>query len=187
MAKHEIRVLGIDDAPFDKFRDSTTKVIGLIYRGGQFPDGVVSTTVSVDGTDSTSSLVDMINSCKFRDQLRAVLLKGIAVAGFNIIDISALSERTGIPVIVVMRSEPRIIEMVAALEKLGLTIQRDALQKAGEIHKTGKLLFQCAGCFAEEAVKIIALTTAHGNLPEPLRVAHLVAGGITTGESRGRA
>jgi endonuclease V-like protein UPF0215 family len=27
----------------------------------------------------------------------------------------------------------------------------------------------------------------NGAIPEPLRVAHLIAGGVTTGQSRGRA
>ena len=38
-----------------------------------------------------------------------------------------------------------------------------------------------------EALQLLAATTLHGNLPEPLRLAHLIAGGITTGKSRGRA
>ena len=38
-----------------------------------------------------------------------------------------------------------------------------------------------------EAEQVLATTTLHGNLPEPLRVAHLIAGGVTTGTSRGRA
>jgi len=40
---------------------------------------------------------------------------------------------------------------------------------------------------AREARELLAATTLHGNLPEPLRLAHLIAGGITTGKSRGRA
>jgi endonuclease V-like protein UPF0215 family len=39
----------------------------------------------------------------------------------------------------------------------------------------------------EEARRIVAATTLHGNIPEPLRLAHLIAGGIVTGKSRGRA
>lgn len=34
---------------------------------------------------------------------------------------------------------------------------------------------------------VLEATTLHGNLPEPLRIAHLIAGGIAAGESRGRA
>jgi endonuclease V-like protein UPF0215 family len=34
---------------------------------------------------------------------------------------------------------------------------------------------------------LVAATTLHGNIPEPLRIAHLIAGGIVAGRSRGRA
>jgi endonuclease V-like protein UPF0215 family len=46
---------------------------------------------------------------------------------------------------------------------------------------------QRAGLDMNEARDLVMATTLHGNVPEALRVAHLVAGGITTGRSRGRA
>ncbi len=45
---------------------------------------------------------------------------------------------------------------------------------------------QRAGLSEAEAEKAIEKLAVHGNLPEPLRTAHLIAGGIATGESRGR-
>ncbi|MBU0980843.1 MAG: DUF99 family protein [Nanoarchaeota archaeon] len=187
MPKEEIRVLGIDDTPFDKFKDKRAKIIGVLYRGGKFLDGVLSVDVDVDGTDATAKIASMVNNSKFKEQLRAILMKGIAVAGFNIIDIHELSEKTCLPVIVVMRSPPRLKEMVSALKRLGYTEQLESLEKAGKINNAGKVLFQCAGCTEDKAASIIEVTTTHGNIPEPLRVAHLIAGGITKGESRGRA
>jgi hypothetical protein len=50
-----------------------------------------------------------------------------------------------------------------------------------------RLWVQRAGLTLDEARRIVADTTLHGNIPEPLRLAHLIAGGITTGKSRGRA
>ncbi|MCC6647897.1 MAG: hypothetical protein IT374_20305 [Polyangiaceae bacterium] len=38
-----------------------------------------------------------------------------------------------------------------------------------------------------EARDLVIATTLHGNVPEALRLAHLIAGGVTTGVSRGRA
>jgi endonuclease V-like protein UPF0215 family len=46
---------------------------------------------------------------------------------------------------------------------------------------------QRAGLDLDEARAIVADTTLHGNVPEPLRLAHLIAGGIASGHSRGRA
>ena len=45
MIKKEIRVLGIDDAPFNKFKDKQVLVIAAFYRGGHFLDGVLSTKI----------------------------------------------------------------------------------------------------------------------------------------------
>jgi hypothetical protein len=45
---------------------------------------------------------------------------------------------------------------------------------------------QCAGIGPDQAAKIIKLTATHGNIPEPLRVAHIIATGIVCGETCGR-
>ena len=46
---------------------------------------------------------------------------------------------------------------------------------------------QRIGIERSTAAALLAATTLHGNLPEPLRLAYLIAGGVTTGQSRGRA
>ncbi len=46
---------------------------------------------------------------------------------------------------------------------------------------------QCAGIAPDKAGEIIRRFAVHSRLPEPLRTAHLIAGGIVTGESRHRA
>ena len=51
----------------------------------------------------------------------------------------------------------------------------------------GNVFVQRAGLDIAEARALLVATTLHGNIPEPLRLAHLIAGGIVTGKSRGRA
>jgi endonuclease V-like protein UPF0215 family len=46
---------------------------------------------------------------------------------------------------------------------------------------------QRAGLSPEAAADVIRRTARNGRIPEPLRAAHLVAGGAFGGESRGRA
>ena len=53
--------------------------------------------------------------------------------------------------------------------------------------KHGTLWVTYAGATASEVREAVGLTTVRGVLPEPLRVAHLIAAGIMRGESRGRA
>jgi len=55
------------------------------------------------------------------------------------------------------------------------------------MESVGAVHVQRAGLSLGEARDLLAATTLHGNIPEPLRLAHLIAGGIVTGKSRGRA
>lgn len=185
--KKEMRILGIDDAPFDKSRDKKTLVIATLFRGGSFIDGVLSTKIRVDGSNSTARIADMVNKCKFKPQLQAILLDGIAVGGFNVIDIQELNKRTKIPVIVVMRDYPNLKKIKSALVKLKKEEKLVLLEKAGHIHKAGEIHIQVCGISVEDAKQIIKITATHSFIPEPIRVAHLIAGGIASGESKGRA
>jgi len=185
--KKEIRVLGIDDGPFDKFNDKEAIIIGALYRGGSFIDGILSSKVKVDGNDSTEKIVEMVNKSKFKPQIQAILLGGIAVAGFNVVDVKELNEKTDIPVIVVMRAYPEIDKIKDALVKLGHKEKLKLLEKAGQIHKLDEIFIQKIGLSLEEADEIIDITSTHSLIPEPLRVAHLIARGVVEGESKGRA
>ena len=51
----------------------------------------------------------------------------------------------------------------------------------------GGVMVQRAGVSLSEAARVLTEFTVEGKIPEPLRVAHLIAGGVTTGQSRGRA
>jgi len=185
--KKEARVVGFDDAPFRKGIDHETLVVGTIYRGGQFMDGVISTHVKVDGHDATRKISEIVVRTKFYPQLQAILLDGIAVGGFNVIDIWQLHEKTKLPIIVVIRDYPDYEKIEAALVKIGMRSKINLLRKAGEPEPVDEIFIQCAGCSQQEADKIVRLTSTHSHIPEPLRAAHLIAGGVTRGESKGRA
>lgn len=185
--KPEIRLLGIDDSPFDKFHDRDALVIGTIFRGGSFLDGVLSTRVTVDGDDATEKLSGMITASKFHPQLQAILLDGIAVAGFNVVDIQELRQQTGIPVIVVMRDHPDLELIESALKKLNHEDKLSLLMKAGSIHKVDNIYIQLSGISLAEAEEILAISCTHSLIPEPIRAAHLIASGVVEGQSRGRA
>ena len=122
MLKKEIRVVGIDDSPFKKFQKNKVLVVGTIFRGGIFLDGVLSTKVTLDGNDSTKKITEMISKCKFKPQLRCIFLNGIAVAGFNVIDIQELNKKTKIPVIVIIRKMPDI-KKIKEIKRTEITLE----------------------------------------------------------------
>jgi endonuclease V-like protein UPF0215 family len=185
--KREVRVVGIDDAPFDKFSQRNVLVVGAVFRGGTLLDGILSTKVRVDGTNSTKRLVAMLNNSKFKPQLQCILLDGIAVGGFNVMDVRKLNRETSLPVIVVMRRFPDFKKIKRALRTINKQGRLALMEKAGKIQKVGKIYIQLTGIDLEKAKDILKITCTRSHLPEPIRVAHIIASGIVEGESRGRA
>lgn len=187
MVKKEIRVLGIDDSPFDKFKYKKVLLVGVVMRGGLYVDGVLSTRVSVDGNDSTKNILRMINKCKFKPQLQCIFLNGIAVGGFNIIDIAELNKKTKIPVIVVIRKNPNIEKIKKTLIKIKQENKIKLIEKAGKVIQINKIFIQLAGINLKNAREILDVVCTRSLIPEPLRLAHLIAAGIVVGGSKGRA
>src|SRR3989338_1637629 len=169
MLKKEIRVIGIDDAPFDRLKRGKTLVVGTVFRGGLFMDGVLATKAAIDGNDATKKIMMMINKSKFKPQLRCIFLDGIAVGGFNIIDIKELSKKTSLPVIVVIRKRPDIESMKRALIKINKKSKIKLLEKAGRIYAAGTIYIQLAGLSLEKAKEILEISCTRSHIPEALR------------------
>jgi len=104
--KPEIRVLGVDDCPFIPHIKGQVPVIGVVFRGGYWLDGVLHTKIAVDGFDATEKIVSMITSSPHYKQLRVIMLNGVTFAGFNIVNIKTLNAATKLPVITVTREKP---------------------------------------------------------------------------------
>jgi endonuclease V-like protein UPF0215 family len=185
--RKEVRVIGIDDGPFFKFRKGKVLVVGTIYRGGDYMDGIVSTTAKVDGTDATKNIAQMINKSKFHSQLRCIFLNGIGVGGFNIIDLPKLSKLTKLPVIAVTRQYPDIPKILTTLVNLKMKQKVKLITQLPLPTKIGKVYVQYINISLERTKQFMKLTTLHSYVPEPLRIAHIIAAGIIKGESRGRA
>ena len=187
MFKKEIRVVGIDDSPFNKFKNRKILVVGIVMRGGSWIDGVLSTKVTVDGNDSTRKIIDMVNKCKFKPQLQCVFIDGIAVGGFNVIDVKELNKKTDLPVIVIIRRMPDIDKIKKTLININKKDKIKLLDRAGNVIKIGDIFVQLMGIDFEEAKEILKIVCTRSLIPEPIRLAHLIASGIATGESKGRA
>jgi len=187
MVKKEIRVIGIDDSPFNKFKDKKILVVGVVMRGGSWIDGILSAKVSVDGDDSTKKLIEMINGCKFKPQLQCVFLDGIAVGGFNVIDVKELNKKTKLPVIIIIRRKPNIQKIKKTLIKINKQQKIKLIEKAGNVIQIDDIFVQLTGIDLEEARKVLKVVCTRSLIPEPLRLAHLIAQGVVLGESRGRA
>jgi len=184
--KPEIRVLGVDDGFFIPHSKGFAPVIGVVFRGGYWLDGVLSTKVEIDGFDATAKIASMIvNSAHYR-QVRVVMLDGITFAGFNVVDLKKLGAETKLPVIAITRENPDLDDIQAALKKLPESQRRwRALLNAGQIFEVStrsdseKVYVEMNGIAEEDARKIVKLTSTRSSVPEALRVAHLIASGLS--------
>ncbi len=113
--KPEIRILGWDDSPF-KINGKYVNVFGTIFRGGAWIDGLLKTRIKVDGSDATKKLIACVNKTRHYKQLRVIMLDGITMAGFNVLDIKELFEKTRIPVIAISRKMPDFRKIRLALK-----------------------------------------------------------------------
>jgi uncharacterized protein len=181
-------VIGFDDAPFERGARGRVLVVGTAWSGARL-EGVLSTRVSRDGADATRRVAASVAGSQFAAHTRLVMFQGIALAGFNVIDIHGLREALGIAVLVVARRPPSMPSIRAALlgHVRGGARKWALIEKAGPMEPCAGILVQRAGISLEQAAEVIERLAIHGRIPEPLRVAHLIAGGVTRGQSRGRA
>ncbi len=182
--KQFIRVIGIDDGYFKPKSKTQTALIGVVFRADNRVEGILAEKISVDGLNSTEKLIKMIKKSKFLGQISFIILAGVNFAGFNIVDLEKLHRRLRLPVIIVFRRKPNFEKIKLALRKFRDSKKRYSLiEKAGPIHKTSKIFFQCYGCDAKIARQVLRKCEHFSNLPEPVRLAHLIASGITRGQS----
>jgi endonuclease V-like protein UPF0215 family len=183
--KPEIRVLGVDDGVFTPHSNELVDVVGVVYRGGYWLDGFMHTQVHVDGMDATEKLAEMITNSPHYHQLRVVMLNGVTLAGFNVVDIGELYKRVKVPVVAVTRDKPDFDDIKKALQNLPKSLERwKAIEKAGKIMKVRTregeepVYVHVAGISEEDAKRILRSTSTRSNIPEALRVAHIIASGL---------
>ncbi len=180
-------LLGIDDGPFDKFRDPHAPLVGVVTEAGDLVEGVAVSRLEVDGDDVTRVLAAWIAGLRFRPGLHGVVLGGITIAGLSVVDVPALAEATGLPVMAVGRRPPRDEALVAALETAGLAERARIVARTPAAKPVSEGLYAaCAGLPDDVAAAWLRAACRKSALPEPLRLAHLIAAAIANGSSRGR-
>ncbi|WP_424354412.1 DUF99 family protein [Methanobacterium sp. MBAC-LM] len=161
--KREIRILGVDDAPFPPHTKNNVMLIGTIFRGGTWLDGVLRTYIKGDGTDSTAKIIRMVNDSRHKDQIGVIMLDGITFGGFNVVNIKEIFDETGIPIIVIMRKFPNFEKIKKALMRFEDCKERwKLIQEAGTVYKIENkepLYIQIYGIDLEDAEEIVGIAT----------------------------
>ena len=187
MKKNLSHVIGFDDAPFEPHHRGDVLVIGSVFCGVRL-EGVLCGKVRRDGANATSTLARLVSETRFRPHLQAVLLQGITLAGFNVVDIQGLSRALRLPVIAISRRAPQRDALRRALlgQVPGGRRKWRLIERAGPMESLGGVYVQRAGIDVGETLSLIEDLAVNSSIPEPLRTAHLIAAGVTLGESRHR-
>jgi hypothetical protein len=179
-------VVGFDDAPFPREHRGDVPVVGAVFAARRL-DGVLCGAVRRDGANAARVLARLVTESRFAPQLQLVLLQGVAFAGFNVVDVPWLHRVTELPVLVVTRRAPRLERIQRALQPLrGGARKWRLIERLGAPQRLEGVFVQREGLSAADARSVIRRLAITGNIPEPIRVAHLIAGALARGHSRGR-
>ena len=186
--KFRPHTFGVDDAPFDKRQPGPVPIVGVAMEGPDVIESVALSEFPVDREGATEYLAAWIGGLRARPMLQALILGGITIAGLGVVDVTALSQRLGLPVLIVTRHDPAGSDLADALRAAGLSHRLDVLERTPRAYRIGAGLYLAhAGGTRVEAERLAAATLGKARLPEPLRVAHLIGQAIVLRESRGRA
>ena len=176
--KRGFRVFGVAES-FNKSCWSST-IAGIVMRRDLIVDGIVFGTVTIGGNDSTQNILSMVRSLK-RDDVNCIMLDGLIISMYNIIDGEEIREKTGVPVLAITFKESEGLEGTIQRHfpndsKLKLEQYHKLGQRDKILLKTGKFIFaRYWGLSSNEASTILNSLTLQGSIPEPIRIAKLAA------------
>ena len=174
--KKGLRALGIAESYAG--REYST-LAGVVMRKDLRIDGFCSSRVMVGGMDATDTILAMIRDLDRRD-INIVLLSGCVIAWFNVLDPKKIADESGIPVICVTYEEsdgllgdlrhhfPEDETRIQAYLRLGERVPVD-------LGGNRTIYLRTAGIGYPDAAQFCRDFTLEGKIPEPLRVARLLA------------
>ena len=182
-----VNCIAFDDCPFSRDHRGDVKIVGAVFADLRF-DGVLIGKVRKDGANSTKNIARTVMTSKFFQHANLIMIQGIALAGFNVVDAKGLARILNIPVLIVSRKKPRLESIRRALfsKVPGGHRKWKLIEQMGPMEKCHRCYVQRAGLTFEDALGIVERFSIYGNIPEPLRVAHLIAGALARGTSTGR-
>ena len=166
----------------ESFRQNSTKSVlaGVVMRRDFVIDGFVFGSATLEGDDATDAILKMYDDLQ-RPDISYVLISGLIVSMYNIIDIKKLSDTLKIPIIGVSYHDSYGIE-----DSLKHHFPDSFESKLNEYEKLGQrekitlstsydVYVRKEGCTLNEVTHLLDDLTLHGSIPEPIRVSQLLA------------
>jgi len=175
------RVFGVEDGSF--FSRNGKTLLAAVLMDSKWTESVVLGKITVDGTDATETLVEMLIGFSFD----AVMLSGVSYAGFNLIDPEKIYERFGVPVIIVCRTKPNNDAVRAALlkhfkdwkERWSIVEGLDKVHEVISKPDAPPLYIEVIGGDYRLARNLVCDLAIVSRIPEPVRVARFIARGLS--------
>jgi endonuclease V-like protein UPF0215 family len=179
IAKKGLRVLGIAESYTGRTRST---LAGVVMRKDLVIDGAAFERVTVGGKDATTAVLAMVRELDRRD-INCLMLSGCVIAWYNIINPDELHATTGIPVIVVTYEESEGLEEDIRYHFPGDAERLDAYRALGErfpvdLHNGYRIYLRASGMLNDDAARLCDAFALDGKIPEPLRVARIMARGV---------
>ena len=180
--KKGFRALGISES-FIKGISEESILAGVVMRADMTIDGFIFSKATVGGMDATEKILEMYRNLR-RDDISVLLLNGCVISWYNVIDLHQVAEKTGLPLICVTYNESTGLEKYFKElfpEDWEIRVETYRKNKSRTAIKlsTGYMVYiRFIGMKMEEAKGVLNKFTSHGSIPEPLRVARLLARSI---------
>jgi endonuclease V-like protein UPF0215 family len=179
------RLFGVEDGSFHAFNETGPSIAFLcgVETESKRIVGVRLTKIQIDGLDATEKLLGILEGV----DIEAVILGGITFAGFNIVDPNSVLDKTGTPVVVYSGVKPDNERMLSAI-KGHFDDWRDRweiVESLGPIHsvrshpKEPPIYFEVVGGSSGWAEDLLRRSAVVSRIPEPVRVAGLIARGLS--------
>ena len=177
--------VGIEDGPFLPRRLGGSRApLVAVKLDGPHLVRIRTGWIAIDGMDATDRALKLLAAFSFAQC--PILLAGITFGGFNLIDPRRLQKRFRTPTIVVVGSRPSNRAVKSALvrhfpdwkERWRIIESLGPLRRVRTVASENLLYFEAFGCSNVEARTILRSWALVSRVPEPLRVAGLVARGL---------
>ena len=166
----------------ESFTQNSKKSIlaGVVMRRDFLIDGFVFGKATVEGDDATETILSMYKKLN-RPDISYLLISGIIISMYNIIDLKKISQSLDLPVIGVTYQDSEGIEEAirhhfpdsyeSKLKEYQELENRDKIT----LHTSYDIYIRKEGCTLSDVKHLLDELTLQGSFPEPLRVAQLLA------------
>jgi hypothetical protein len=166
----------------ESFRQNSRKSIlsGIVMRRDFVIDGFVFGSATLDADDATDAILQMYEDLK-RPDISYVLISGLIISMYNIIDIKKIHESLKIPIIGVTYHDSEGIEdsikhhFPDSYKSKIKNYQKLGIREKITLHTSSEVFVRKEGCTTDEVKYLLNELTLQGSFPEPLRVAQLLA------------